>query len=50
MFLAKGSDGGSSYNVETQACFARMHLVVNGDDAEGQPKIIKTTDLLEQLQ
>ena len=50
VFLAKGSDGGWSHNVETQAYFARMHLVVNGDDAEGQPKIIKTTDLLEQLQ
>ena len=38
------------HNVEAQAYFPRMHLVVNGDEADGPTNTIKMTDLLEQIQ
>lgn len=50
VFLSKGIDGSPAHNVEADAYFPRMHLVVNGDEAEGPTETIKVTDLLEQLQ
>ena len=50
VFLAKGIDGSPAHNVEAQAYFPRIQLVVNGDEADGPTNTIKMTDLLEQIQ
>ena len=36
--------------MEAEAYFPRLHLVVNGDEAEGPTKTIKMAELLKQLQ
>ena len=49
-FLSKGHEGGPAYNVESDAYFPRMHLVVDGDEVHGPTKTMKLNDLLDQLQ
>ena len=50
VFLAKGNPGGPASNVEEQALYPKMHLIVKGDFAQGPIKEIPMGDLLRQLE
>ena len=50
VFLAKWNPGGPASNVEEQALYPKMHLIVKGDFAQGPIKEIPMGDLLRQLE
>lgn len=50
VFLATGAPGSPARNVEANGFYPRMHLVVEGDVAQGPTKDIPIKELLGQLQ
>ena len=50
VFLAKWNPGGPASNVEEQALYPKMHLIIKGDFAQGPIKEIPMGDLLRQLE
>ena len=49
VFLGKGKPGSPAHNVEPEALYPRLHLVVRGDVAQGPIKDIPMKELLQQL-